>query len=111
MEVFIVELVLVVLMGMVGVGDNSLVVSQLVSGHSIFCCFGFRAIPGWVCRVFTMEKAIESSLLRASSSAPASDCVTVATLLQRVIVMTSGVPSLLLIGNVVHLGLGAVLLA
>jgi hypothetical protein len=21
----------------------------VVSGHSIFCCFGFRAIPGWVC--------------------------------------------------------------
>jgi hypothetical protein len=71
MEMFIMELVLVVLMGMVGVGDNSLVVSRLVSGHSIFCGFGFRAIPGWVCRVFAMEKTIESSLLRASVPAPA----------------------------------------
>jgi hypothetical protein len=51
MEMFIVELVLVVLMGMVGVGDNSLVVSRLVSGHSIFCGFAFRAISGWVCQV------------------------------------------------------------
>jgi hypothetical protein len=46
---FIVELVLVVLLRMVGVGDNSLVVSQLVSSHSILCGFGFRAVPDWVC--------------------------------------------------------------
>jgi hypothetical protein len=38
----IVELVLVILLGMVGVGDSSLVVSQLVSGHSILYGFGFR---------------------------------------------------------------------
>ena len=43
---FIVELVLVVLMGMVGVGDNSLVVTRLVSGHLILCGFDFKAIPG-----------------------------------------------------------------
>jgi hypothetical protein len=56
-----------------------------------------------------MEKAIESSLLRAPASAPTSRCVTVAALLRRVVLTTSGVPSLLLICNVVHLGLGAVL--
>jgi hypothetical protein len=56
-----------------------------------------------------MEKAIESSLLWASASAPASRFVTVAALLRRVVMTTSGVPSLLLICDVVHLGLGAVL--
>jgi hypothetical protein len=75
MVMFIVELVLVVLLGMVGVGDNSLVVSRLVSGHLILCGFGFRAVPGWVCRDFAMEKIIEPSLLWASVSAPASGCV------------------------------------
>jgi hypothetical protein len=63
MVMLIAELVLVVLLGMVGVGDNSLVVSRLVSGHSILCGFGFRAVPGGMCRVFAMEKAIEPSLL------------------------------------------------
>ena len=63
MVMFIVELVLVVLLGMVGVGDNSLPVSQLVSGHLILCGFSFRAVHGWVCQVFTMEKTIEPSLL------------------------------------------------
>jgi hypothetical protein len=56
-----------------------------------------------------MEKTIEPSLLRASTSTPASGCVTVVALLRRVFVTTSSVPSLLLIGDVVHLGLGAVL--
>jgi hypothetical protein len=110
-EMFIVELVLVVQMGMVGVGDNSLVVSRLVSGHSIFCCLGFRAIPGWMCRVFAMEKTIESSLLRTLASAPASSRVSVVALLRRVIMTTSDVLGLLLICDVVHLGLGAVLSA
>jgi hypothetical protein len=45
----IVVLLRVGLMGMVGAGYISLVVSRLVSSHSIFCCLGFRAIPGWVC--------------------------------------------------------------
>ena len=45
MVMFIVELVLVILLGVVGVGDNSLVVSWLISGHPIFGGLGFRAIP------------------------------------------------------------------
>jgi hypothetical protein len=36
----VVELVLVVFLGVIGVGDNSLVVSQLVPGHSVFCGLG-----------------------------------------------------------------------
>jgi hypothetical protein len=93
MEIFIVELVLVVLMGMVGVGDDSLVVSQWVSSHFILCCLSFGAIPSWVCRVFVVEKIIESSLLLASASASASSCISVAALLRRVIVTMSSVPS------------------
>jgi hypothetical protein len=42
----IVALVLGVLLGMVGVGDNSLVVSHLVSRHSVLCGLGFRAVAG-----------------------------------------------------------------
>jgi hypothetical protein len=42
---------------------------------------------------------------------PSSSCVTDAGLLRRVFVTTSGVPSLLLISDVVHLGLGTVLSA
>jgi hypothetical protein len=56
-----------------------------------------------------VEKTIESSLLLASASA--SGCITSTALVRRVIMTTSGVPSLLLICNVVHLGLGVVLLA
>jgi hypothetical protein len=56
-----------------------------------------------------MEKTIEPSLLWASTSTPASGCVTTTGLLRRVFMTTSGVPSLLLIGDVVHLGLGTVL--
>jgi hypothetical protein len=55
-----------------------------------------------------MEKAIEPSLLWASASAPASG-VSVAALLRGLFGTTSGVSSLLLIGDVVHLGLVMVL--
>jgi hypothetical protein len=108
MGLLVVELVLVVLMRMVGVGD-SLVVSRLVSSHSAPCCLSFGTILGWVRRVFALEKKIESSLMRPSASTPASSCITVVALLWRVMVMTSSVPSLLLICDVVHLGLSVVL--
>jgi hypothetical protein len=101
---FIVELVLVILLGMVGVGDNSLVVSRLISGHSVLGDLGFRAIPSGTCRVFAMEKTVEPSLLWDSASAFASG-VSVAALLRWVLVATSGVSSMLLISDDVHLGL------
>jgi hypothetical protein len=65
MVLLIAELVLVVLLGMVGVGDNSLVVSRLVSSHSVLCGLDFRVVPSGMCRVFAMEKAIEPPLLWA----------------------------------------------
>jgi hypothetical protein len=104
MVMFIVELVLVILLGMVGVGDNSLVVSQLIPGHSVLGGLGFRAIPSGMCRVFAMEKEVEPSLLWDSASASASG-VSTAALLHGVFVTTSGVSSLLLISDDVHLGL------
>jgi hypothetical protein len=79
---------------------------SVVPSHLILCCVSFGADPGWVCRVFAVEKTIESSLPLASASA--SGCIIVATLLRRVIVTTSG-DSNLLICDVVHLGLGVVL--
>jgi hypothetical protein len=98
------ELVLVILLGMVGVGDSSLVVSWLISGHSILGGLGFRAIPGGMCQVFAMEKTLEPSLLGDSASASASGVFAMA-FLRGVLVATSGVSSQLLIREGVHLGL------
>jgi hypothetical protein len=61
-----------------------------------------------MCRVFAMEKEIEPSLLWASASASS---VSAGALLRGVFVTMRGVSSLLLIGDVVHLGLVTVLLA
>ena len=104
MVMFIVELVLVILLEMVGVGDNSLVVRRLISSHPIFGGLGFKAIPGGMCRVFAMEKTIEHSLLRDSASASTSG-VSASVLLRVVLVVMIGVSSLLLISDGVHLGL------
>jgi hypothetical protein len=101
---FIVELSLVILLGVVGVCDDSLVFSWLISGHPIFGSLGFRAIPRGVRGVFTVKKTIKPSMLRDSTFASPSRVTTVA-LLRGVLVATSGVSSLLLIGDVVHLGL------
>jgi hypothetical protein len=55
-EWFIVELSLVVLLGVVGVCNNSLVVDWLISGHPVFGGLGFRAVPGGVRGVFAVKK-------------------------------------------------------
>jgi hypothetical protein len=47
--VFILKLMLVVLMRLVGVRDNSLLVSWHGPGHSILCCFSLWVVPGRVC--------------------------------------------------------------
>jgi hypothetical protein len=110
MVMFIVELVLLILLGMVGMGVNSLVVGQLISGHSILGGLGFRAIPGGMCPVFAMENTVEHSLLWDSTSTSASS-VAVVALLRGVLMATSGISSLLLISDGVHLGLVTVWLA
>jgi hypothetical protein len=108
MELFIVELSLVVLLGVVGLCNNSLVINLLISGHPVFGSLGFRAVPGGVHGVFAVKKSIKPSWLRdsafASASASASGVAAVA-LLCGVLLATSGVSSLLLIGDGVHSGL------
>jgi hypothetical protein len=71
----IVELLLVVLLGVVSMRDNSLIVGWLISGHPVFGGLGFRAIPGGICAVFTMKKAVKPSRLRGSASASSSSVV------------------------------------
>jgi hypothetical protein len=81
---FILELMLVVLMGMVGVGDDSLAFGRRGPGHLVLCCFSSTTVPSRVCRVFVVEKTKESSLLLtpASASASASGCIITASLVQ-----------------------------
>jgi hypothetical protein len=107
---FIVELLLVVLLGMVSMCDNLLVVSWLISGHSIFGGLGFRAIPGGVCAVFAMKEEIEPSRLRSSASASSSG-VGVAALLCGRLLATNCVSGGVLVGDSVDLLLVAVWLA
>jgi hypothetical protein len=49
---FIVVWLLVVLLGVISMCDDSLVVSWLISGHLVFGDLGFRAIPSGVRVVF-----------------------------------------------------------
>jgi hypothetical protein len=56
--VFVLILMMVVLLGLIGMSNESLVVGWRGRGHSVFCCFGLRAVCGWVCRVFAMKKTI-----------------------------------------------------
>jgi hypothetical protein len=83
-EWFIMELSLVVLLGMLGVFNNSLVVEWLISGHPVFGGHGFRAVPGGVHGVFIVNKAVEPSRLWGSAFASTSG-VGVATLLCEII--------------------------
>jgi hypothetical protein len=110
MVLFIVESTLVILLVVVGVGDNSLVVSWLISGHPIFGGLGFRATPGGMCGVFAVKKTVKLLLLRDLAFASTSG-VAATTLFRGILVATSNVPSLLLIGDGVHLGLVTVLSA
>jgi hypothetical protein len=84
--------------------DVSLVFRWLISGHPIIGSLGFRAIPSGVRGVFTVKKIVKPLLLRDSTFASASRVATT-TLLHGVLVATSSVSSLLLIGDVVQLGL------
>jgi hypothetical protein len=77
---FVVELLLVVLLVMVGVCNNSFVVGWLISSHYVFGGFGLRAVPGGMCRVFTVKKAVEPLWLWGSASASTSGVGVVALL-------------------------------
>jgi hypothetical protein len=91
-----VELLLVVLLGMVSMRDNSLVVGSLISSHPIFGGLSFRAIPGGLCAVFAMKEAVEPSRLRSSAS---SSGVGAAALLCGILLVTSYVSGGVLVCN------------
>jgi hypothetical protein len=79
-DLLIVVWLLVVLLGVLSMCDNSLVVGWLIPGHSVFGGFGFRSIPSGVCAIFTMKEAVKSSRLLDPASA-SSSCVVAAFLL------------------------------
>jgi hypothetical protein len=106
-EWFIVVSLLVVLLGMVSVCNNSLVVSWLISGHSVFGGHGFRAVPVGMCGLFTVKKAVEPSWLWGSAFASTSGVGAVA-LLCGVLLAMSYVASLVLVGDSVHLFLAVI---
>jgi hypothetical protein len=98
---------LVVVLGLINICDNSLVVSWLISGHPIYGGLGFRAIPGGVCAVFTMKQVVKPSQLLGPASASSFD-VGVAVLLCGVLLTTSCVSGVVFVGDDVYLLLVAV---
>jgi hypothetical protein len=60
------------------VHDNSLVVGWLCPRHPILGGLCFRAIPCWVCAVFTVKQTVKSARLLRPSPAPASRAITAA---------------------------------
>jgi hypothetical protein len=83
------------------VRDNSRVVGWLCPRHSVPGGLCFRAIPCWMCAVFTMEQAVISARLLCPSLALASRAIAMA---QGGIVLTvSGFAGGVLVGYVVHM--------
>jgi hypothetical protein len=95
------------IVGVVGVCNNSLVVGWLISGHPIFGSLGFRAVPGGGAWSLCREKGSRTITVVGLGLCL---CLWVATvaLLCGVLLATSSVSSLLLIGDSVHLWLVAV---
>jgi hypothetical protein len=91
---------------MVCVRYYPLVVSRLCSGHSVSGGLGLRTIPCWVSAVFVVKQTIESVWLLCPS-VTSSPCVVVAAL-GVVFLTTGGFSGWLLVGNVVHLMMIAV---
>jgi hypothetical protein len=105
-DLFVVVWLQVVLLGVISMCDNSLVVSWLISGHSIFGGLGLRAIPGGVSAVFAMKQAVKPSRLLGSAS---SSGVGATVLFYGVLLTTSCVSGGVLASDGVHLLLVAVL--
>jgi hypothetical protein len=86
--------------------DNSLVVGGLCPRHPVPGGLRLRAIPHWVCAVFTVKQAVISAQLLRQS--PATRAITMA--LGGIILMVSGLAGGVLVGYVVHLLLTVVVL-
>jgi hypothetical protein len=98
LDLLVVVRLLVVLLGVVGVRDDSLVVGWLGSSHSIL---GLRTIPCGMRAVLAVKQAVKSLRLLGSSPAPSSYAVVAA--LRGVFLAASIVSSGMLIGYGVHL--------
>ena len=97
--------IVVWLMGVIGVRDNSLIVGWLRLRHPVPGGLCFRAIPCWVHAVFAMKQAVISTRLLRPSSAPAT-CAIDATL-GGIVLTASGFADGVLVDYVVHLLLTA----
>jgi hypothetical protein len=86
---------------MICVRDNSLVVGWLCLRHPVLGSLSFRAIPCWVCTVFTMKQAVKYARLLRPSSAPASRAAAAA--LGGIFLMVNGFVSRMLVDYVVYL--------
>jgi hypothetical protein len=98
LDLLVVVRLLVVLLGVVGVRDDSLVVGWLGSSHSVL---GLRTIPCGMRAVLAVKQAVKSLRLLGSSPAPSSYAVVAA--LRGVFLAASIVSSGMLIGYGVHL--------
>ena len=105
-DLLVVVWLLVVLLGVIGVCDDSLVVGWLGSSHSVLGGLGLRAVPGGLCAVFTVKHAVKSSRLLDSAST-SSSCVVV-TVLRGVLLTVNRVSGGMLVGDGVHLLLVAI---
>jgi hypothetical protein len=101
----VVVVVLLWVVVLICVRDNSLVVGWLCPRHSVPGGLCFRAIPCWMCAVFAMKQAIISARLVRPSPAPASRAIVVA--LGGIFLTVNGLASGVLVGYVVHLLLTA----
>jgi hypothetical protein len=98
--------VVVWLMVVIGVRDNSLIVGWLRPRHPVPGGLCFRAIPYWARTVFAMKQAVISTRLLRPSLALATRAIT--TALGGIVLMSSGFAGGVLVGYVMHLLLTAV---
>jgi hypothetical protein len=70
----------VVLLRVISMCDNSLVVGWLISSHSVLGGLGFQAVLGGVCAVLAMKQAVKSSRLLGPASASSSHVIVVVLL-------------------------------
>jgi hypothetical protein len=107
-DLLVVVSLLVVLLGVIGGRDDSLVVGWLGAGHSVLGGLGIWAVPGGVCAVFAVKQAVKSLRLLGSASASASSSCVVVAVLRGVLRTLNCVFGGMLVGDGVHLLLVAI---
>jgi hypothetical protein len=90
------------------VRDNPWVVGWLRPRHPVPGDLRFRAVPRWVCAVLAVEQVVKSARLLRPSSAPTMGAA--AASLGGIILTARGLTCGVLVGNVMHLLLTAVVL-